>query len=74
MMRFQLHVLPASTKLEDAFAQLYEEKHSGLVVATGTAEFRLVNFDHLVEALAHGAEQLDRVHGQHLPRLVLLRH
>ena len=66
MMRFQLDVLPASTELKAAFAHLYEKKQSGLVVATGTGDFRLISFDHMTEALAHGAERLENVNGQHL--------
>jgi hypothetical protein len=69
MMQFQLPVLPASTELKDAFAELYEQKCSGLVIVTAKGDYRLVNFDHMTEALAKGAKQLDMVHGQRLPNL-----
>src|SRR6266496_5043180 len=69
MMRFHLPVLPASTELKDAFAELCEAKLSGLVVASVKGDFRLVNFDNMTEALAKGAKRLGTVHGQHLPDL-----
>ena len=66
---FQLDVMSAGTELKDAFAQLHEGGCSALVVATSAGDFRLVNFDHMTEALAGGATQLGQVHGQGLPSL-----
>ena len=57
-MRFKLRILSANTELKDAFAQLCEDKQSGLVVATGTSDFRLVNFDHMTEALSHSGKNV----------------
>jgi len=65
MMRFQLPVFPAGMGLNDAFAELYETKVSGLVIPSPRSKrhYRLISFDHMTEALAHGAERLDLVNG-----------
>jgi hypothetical protein len=63
MLRFTLSVAPGSIRLEQTFAELFESKHSALVVARSDGEHRLVSFDHITEALAHGATTLNQVNG-----------
>lgn len=63
MRRFTLSVAPGSIRLEQAFAELCESEHSALVVARTDGEQRLVSFDHITEALAHGATTLNEVNG-----------
>ncbi len=66
MLEFKLSVLPGRADLNDAFAQLFEDKRSALAVEGAKGDYRLVSFDHMTEALAHGATRLDQVHGQPL--------
>lgn len=63
MLRFTLSLAPGSIRLEQAFAELFESKHSALVVARSDGEHRLVSFDHITEALVHGATTLNEVNG-----------
>jgi hypothetical protein len=63
MRRFTLSVAPGSIRLEQAFAELCESEHSALVIARTDGEQRLVSFDHITEALAHGATTLNEVNG-----------
>src|SRR5580704_8271263 len=44
MLRFTLSVAPGSIRLEQTFAELFESKHSALVVARSDGEHRLVSF------------------------------
>jgi hypothetical protein len=69
LLEFKLSVLPAHTDLNDAFAQLFDDKRSALAVEGANGDYRLVSFDHMTEALAHGATRLDQVHGRYLPGL-----
>ena len=63
MLRFPLSVVSGSDPLKQAFAELFESGHSALVVARKDGEHRLVSFDHITEALAHGAKTLNEVNG-----------
>jgi hypothetical protein len=63
MLRFQLPMLDPGMSLNRAFGELYEERLSAGVIARPSNEFRLVTFDHMTEALAHGATTLEVVHG-----------
>ena len=69
MLTFKLSVAPADSDLNSAFAQLFKDKHSALVVEGAEGDYRLIKFDHLTEALAHGASKLDQVQGQRLDKL-----
>jgi hypothetical protein len=63
MRRFTLSVTSGSLRLEQAFAELFESGHSALVIARSDGEARLVSFDHITEALAHGAGTLNEING-----------
>lgn len=69
MQRFQLPVLVPDMTLNRAFGALYESQLSAGVLVRPQREFRLVTFDHMTEAMAHGAKRLNVVHGHTLPRL-----
>lgn len=69
MQQFQLPVLVPDMTLNRAFGALYENQLSAGVVVRPRREFRLVTFDHMTEAMAHGAKRLNVVHGYTLPML-----
>lgn len=69
MKQFDLPVVSSEIELNEAFAELFESQHSALVVRRADGRYRLVSFDHLTEALAHGAKTLDKVNGQALMML-----
>jgi hypothetical protein len=69
MVRFQLPMLDPGMSLNRAFGELYERRLSAGVIARPKREFRLVTFDHMTEAMAHGAIKLEVVHGYGLPIL-----
>jgi hypothetical protein len=69
MMEFDLGVVPADLDLNSAFAWLFEDRHSALVVEKAKGDLELVNFDDLTDALARGASSLAQVNGRQLHNL-----
>lgn len=69
MQRFQLPVLIPEMTLNRAFGTLYESQLSAGVVVRPRHQFRLVTFDHMTEAMEHGAKRLNVVRGYTVPML-----
>jgi hypothetical protein len=69
MRRFELPVFSADMGLNEAFAELFEAKVSGLVIQGSNRNYRLIGFDHMTEAVGHGVERLGLVKGYRLPLL-----
>jgi hypothetical protein len=69
MQTFQLPVLAPDMTLNRAFGALYEGQLSAGVVVRPRGEFRLVTYDHMTEAMAHGAKRLNVVRGYTRPKL-----